>query len=168
MARVLVIAASALVLAACGTTRPLKDVTAQSWSGDYRFQWQANTQAMRRGVPVPEKVQIRPVTAVSVKDVPGARLDNGPQWAISFVGEAGKPLPLRPFKADGYRDFGWEQQRASGQIDCLESSAFMFLCRVPAGATVSFGRTNDEQLTSKTGLFGVILHQGSFELTPLE
>ena len=167
MVRVWVIAASALVLVACGTTRPAKDVAAQRWDGNYRFQWMAGTEAERRGTPTPAQVQIRPIT--SPKEVPGAdRYSNGPQWAISFVGQAGKPLPLKPFKADDYKDMGWVQQRAAGQIACLESGAFMFLCRAQPGATVSFGRNNDEQLTSKTGLFGVVLHQGSFELTPLD
>ena len=169
MVRILVLATSALVLAACGTTRPVQqDVTAQSWNGDYRFRWYADTMAAQRGLPAPEKVQIRPVTAASVKEVPGARLDNGPQWAISFVGQPGKPLPLKPFKEAGYKDMGWEKQRASGQIACLESGAFLFLCRMPPGSTLHFGAKREEPLTSKTGLFGVVLHQGSFELTPLE
>ena len=169
MLRVLVAAASALVLGACGTLpRPAaQDVATQSWSGDYRFQWAAGTQAARRGLPAPSQVRIRPIT--SAKEVPGAKADgNGPQWAISFVGEPGAPLPLIPFQAKGYEEMGWAVMRAGGKIACLESGSFMFVCRTHPGTTLSFGRQNDEQLTTKTGLFGVALHQGSFELTPLD
>ena len=167
MVRIGLIVASAMVLAACGTSRPAKDVASQSWSGDYRFQWMPGTRAAQRGLPVPQQVQIRPLT--STKDVPGAKAGtDGPQWVISFVGQPGKPLPLKPFKADDYRDMGWVQQRAAGQMACLETGAFLFVCRTAPGSLVTFGRKNDEQLTTKTGLFGVVLHQGSFELTPLD
>ena len=168
MTRFLVIVVSALVLAACGTTRPsASDVTAQDWSGNYRFQWMPNTPAATRGLPVPQQVQIRPIT--SVKDVPGAQsAHNGPQWAISFVGQEGKPLPLTRFTARDYEGLNLVQTRAAGQIACMESGAFLFLCRTPPGATVRFGRDTEDQLTSKTGLFGVVMHQGAFELTPLD
>ena len=167
MARVLVILASALVLAACSTAPTSKKLEAQNWSGNYRFQWMKDTPTARRGMPAPQQVQIRPVT--SAKDVPGARSDyDGPQWAISFVGEAGKPLPLVPFSARDYEGMHLVKQRAAGELACLQSGAFLFLCRTAPGATVQFGRDAQDQLTSKTGLFGVVLHQGSFELTPLD
>ncbi len=167
MARTLVILASALVLAACSTAPTSHDVAAQDWSGNYRFQWMKDTEAARRGMPTPQQVQIRPLA--SAKDVPGAKSDyDGPQWAISFAGEAGKPLPLVPFGTRDYADMYLAQQRAKGQISCLQSGAFLFLCRTAPGATVHFGRDANAQLTSQTGLFGVVLHQGSFELTPLD
>ncbi len=168
MVRFGLIVTTALVLAACGTSHSVKSVGASRWDGDYRFKWTSSSSpAVRRGFVAPEKVQIRPLT--SSDGVPGAKAhSNGPQWAISFVGEAGKPLPLTPFTANDYRDMGWTDMRAAGQMDCLESGAFMFICRTLPGATVHFGRRSDEQLTTKTGLFGVALHQGGFELTPLD
>ncbi|MEG0974767.1 MAG: hypothetical protein RSF42_08705 [Comamonas sp.] len=167
MARVLVILASALVLAACGTAPTSKKVEAQSWSGNYRFQWMKDTQAARRGMPAPKQVQIRPLTVV--KDVPGAKTDyDGPQWAISFVGEPGKPLPLAPFGTRDYEGMNLVKQRAAGEIHCLQSGAFLFLCRTAPGAIIQLGSDVQDQLTTKTGLFGVVLHQGGFELTPLD
>ena len=128
MVRFGLIVTTALVLAACGTSHSVKSVGASRWDGDYRFKWTSSSSpAVRRGFVAPEKVQIRPLT--SSDGVPGAKAhSNGPQWAISFVGQAGKPLPLTRFTARDYEGLNLVQTRAAGQIACMESGAFLFLC----------------------------------------
>ena len=156
-----------LLLTACSTPSLLSPgAAADPWSGDYRLHWLSSTPAVMRALPA-QQVQIRAITADM--QVPGAQSgQDGPQWAISFVSEAGAPLPLTPLEAKDYESIRLSSSATNAQIECLESGSLIFICRTQPHTTVQFGKSVGDRLTTTTGLLGVISHQGGFELTPLD
>lgn len=167
MVRITAVGAAALLLAACGTMTPESGSQGTDpWSGDYRVHWLSSTKAAPKQPD--QRVQIRVITPEM--EVPGAQSgQDGPQWAISFVEEAGAPLPLLPFADDEYQDLKLTHPVHKDQkIKCLEAGSLLYLCKTQPHTTVWFGGGAEDQLTTTTGLFGVAEHRGGFELTPLD
>lgn len=61
---------------------------------------------------------------------------------------------------------GLAAEDSGGAIECL-SGAGLFICRTEPGAPVTIGQEGDsggEVYPNRTGMFGVALHAGGFEL----
>ncbi|WP_179375713.1 phosphate ABC transporter permease [Winogradskyella wichelsiae] len=63
-----------------------------------------------------------------------------------------------------YEEFGWTELYKSGAMKCLDGGHF-FICKTIEGGTVTI---DEEKFVSKTGIFGIMLHHGLFELDKIE
>jgi len=134
----------------------------EAWSGAYRLEWidAGKTGAEMRIAPAPD--------ADPAKLVEKYRADLT-RWTISQPVSGQKGATLRRFLSSQYEAFGWGDLREAARIECLDANR-LFVCRTDPGTTISFGpdRPNRETLVARTGVFGVILHAGAFELKKLD
>lgn len=59
-----------------------------------------------------------------------------------------------------YEQFGWTEMYLKGEIKCIDTGVF-FVCQTKPNSKV---KTNDDSFFTKTGIFGIRLHYGLFEL----
>ena len=130
------------------TTAPEND----AWVGRYRLTWMKGTPAAEAGAPdlvfsiarVPDADPNK--MTVKEREVSLAR------WTLSS-GE--QNMVLRRFHPNDY-----EGLNTAGGIECLDGGN-VFFCRVKPGTIV-------KGILARTGFFGVVLHEGGFELTKLD
>ncbi len=87
------------------------------------------------------------------------------QWLIKTIskkGNGGKVLRSFSFtkEKDEYEQFGWTELHKKGKMKCLDGGR-LFICKTTPKTTVT---TNGESFFSNSGIFGVLLHHGGFEL----
>jgi hypothetical protein len=135
-------------------TAPLGD----NWSGHYGLQWVSISQAGSRLV-LAKAPDADPEKLVEKYQSDLAR------WTLADVQTPTQTVSLRRFLAAEYEGLGWAALHAAGQIECLDASR-MFVCRTRPGTTVKIGRDgpSQESLLAGTGVFGIVLHAGAFEL----
>jgi hypothetical protein len=128
------------------------------WSGHYGLQWVGVSQAGSRLV-LAKAPDADPGTLVEKYQSDLAR------WTLADVQTPAKTVSLRRFLAVEYEEFGWAALHADGRIECLDASR-MFVCMTTPGTTVKIGRDGprQESLLASTGVFGIVLHAGAFEL----
>ena len=133
-------------------TQPAVSVAGASWQGTYRMHWMAGTD--EQDAASMRTLQLRA---------------KGKGWLSRFDGDQGQQqgLLFSPATAQDYAELGWARLHATGRMRCLFAGSMAFVCRTRPGATVPFLGAADGQLTTQSGLFGV-MHQGGFELTPLD
>jgi hypothetical protein len=90
------------------------------------------------------------------------------RWSLTTLDAANKEtslkeISLQRLRGRDYAGMGWESLHKKGQIDCLEGRRF-FICRTLPDTTVIIGTDKAEAFYSKTGIFVVVLHKGSYEL----
>ena len=129
-----------------------------SWSGHYGLQWLSVAQAGSR------------VVLAKAPDADPGKLVEELQsdlvrWTIADVRTPTETVKLRRFLAAEYEGFGWAALHAAGRIECLDAR-HLFVCRTTPGTTVKIGRDGPQQesLLASTGVFGIVLHAGAFEL----
>jgi hypothetical protein len=61
---------------------------------------------------------------------------------------------------DDYEEFGWTELHREGKMNCIDGGHF-FICQTQPNTTVKLG---EELFFSRTGIFGIMLHRGLFEL----
>jgi len=61
---------------------------------------------------------------------------------------------------NGYEEFGWTDLHKKDKMHCIDGGNF-FICKTDANRDVTFG---DEILHTETGIFGILLHHGPFQL----
>lgn len=131
---------------------------ADDWSGHYGLKWVAVSQAGSRLV-----------LAKAPDADPGALVEKYQsdlaRWTLADMQTPTQTVSLRRFLAAEYADLGWSALHADGGIECLDASR-MFVCRTVPGTTVKIGRDGprQESLLASTGVFGIVLHAGAFEL----
>ena len=59
-----------------------------------------------------------------------------------------------------YEEFGWTELYLKEEMKCLDAGHF-FICQTKPNSTV---KIEDESFFTKTGIFGIRLHYGLFEL----
>ncbi len=141
---------------------------AGGWSGAYRLEWFRGSVADRQaGGPV-QIIIARAPDADAEKSMARDRADLR-RWTLTQGGSAEPSPPLRPFVARDYEGWGWTDMHAAGGIECIDGER-LFVCRAEPGATIAFGPAGQKQetLTAQTGLFGIVLHEGAFELKKLD
>jgi hypothetical protein len=154
MRRLVACLACALSVGLAAAAAPVGD----DWSGHYGLQWVGVSQAGSR------LVLAKAPDADPGMLVEKYQLDLD-RWTLADVQTPGKTVSLRRFIAAEYGGFGWAALHAAGQIECLDASR-MFVCRAAPGTTVKIGGDGplQESLLASTGVFGIVLHAGAFEL----
>jgi len=129
-----------------------------NWSGHYGLQWLSVAQAGSR------------VVLAKAPDADPGKLVEQYQsdlvrWTIADMRTPTETVSLRRFLAEEYEGFGWAALHAAGGIECLDAR-HLFVCRTTPGTTVKIGRDGPQQesLLASTGVFGIVLHAGAFEL----
>lgn len=129
-----------------------------NWSGHYGLQWVSVSQAGSR------------LVLAKVPDADPGKLVEKYQsdlvrWTIADVRTPAETVFLRRFLAEEYEGFGWAALHAAGGIECLDAR-HLFVCKTTPGTTVKIGRDGPQQesLLARTGVFGIVLHAGAFEL----
>ncbi|WP_431096106.1 hypothetical protein [Polaromonas aquatica] len=129
-----------------------------NWSGHYGLEWLGIAQAGSR------------VVLAKAPDAdPGKLLEEYRsdlvRWTIADVRVPAEAVTLRRFLVAEYEGLGWTALHAAGGIECLDARR-MFVCKTAPGTTVKIGRDGPQQesLLASTGVFGIVLHAGAFEL----
>ncbi|MDO9439249.1 MAG: hypothetical protein Q7T73_00010 [Beijerinckiaceae bacterium] len=132
------------------------------WSGLYRLEWLGGARSVE-DVRIERAPDADPATLVEKYQ------DDLTRWAMSQDAAPRERTTLRRFLPSEYKGWGWDDLPKDVRIECLDASR-MFVCRTAPGTTISFGpdRPNRETLLAKTGVFGVVLHAGAFELKKLD
>jgi hypothetical protein len=128
------------------------------WSGRYHVEW------LKGGHGGGTLVISRALDAKVVDLVEKYQSDLA-RWVLTTPSEPSSLVGLRRFTAGEFKEFGWSDLHAAGQIRCLDAGR-LFVCQTEPGLTVSFGPEGPQQerLLARTGLFGIALHAGAFEL----
>ncbi|MGJ7488183.1 hypothetical protein ACSFA2_23165 [Variovorax sp. LT2P21] len=139
------------------------------WSGVYRLEWVKGSVAAERSGATPEQVVVAKVADADPAKVLERYRSDLSRWTLSEAKRSEESPPLRRFVARDYEGLGWNALHASGSIECLDGG-HLFVCRTRPGATVAFGPEgpNRETLIAQTGVFGIVLHAGAFELKKLD
>jgi hypothetical protein len=129
-----------------------------NWSGHYGLHWLGVSQAGAR------------IVLAKAADADPGKLVEGFQsgldrWTIADVRTPTETVELRRFLAVEYARLGWAALHTAGRIECLDAG-HLFVCQTTPGATVKIGRDGPQQesLLASTGVFGIVLHAGAFEL----
>lgn len=61
---------------------------------------------------------------------------------------------------DDYEEFGWTELHREGKMNCIDGGHF-FICQTQPNTTVKLWK---ESFFSRTGIFGLMLHRGLFEI----
>ncbi|MDO9405413.1 MAG: hypothetical protein Q7T87_15370 [Polaromonas sp.] len=150
---------AAACLACALSAGPLAAATADGWSGSYRLEWVAGVSQPPARVVLAKAPDADPDRLVEKYQADLAR------WTIADAGAPGETRLLRRFIGSEYTEWGWSGLHASGDIECLDASR-LFVCRTTPGTTVRFGPDgpSQESLLARSGVFGIALHAGAFEL----
>ncbi len=136
------------------------------WSGTYRMEPGSKDNAR----PIETAIYvISKSPSLDAKNVAARYESDLMRWNMRLQGGSENDTnQLRRFLANGkdneYKDFGWAQMHAANQIDCLDG-ANLFFCRTKPGTQVRFNK--NEVFLTKSGIFGILLHAGVFELYKL-
>ena len=138
------------------------------WSGAYRLEWLKGTRAAEKGAEGSDVILARAPDADPEKLAEKYRPDPA-RWTMAQTDNARERTTLRRFLATEYKGMGWAGLHGDGRIECLDAG-HMFVCRTTPGATITVGPEgpNRETLSAQTGVFGVVLHAGAFQLKKLE
>ncbi|WP_219216622.1 hypothetical protein [Variovorax boronicumulans] len=160
-----------VMLCAIGASASAGAAERDAWSGLYRHEWVADTQAAR------ERPGAGPsqLTIARAPDADPARLAERYQadlarWTLADGSGGGeKSEPLRRFLPRDYGEWGWTALHEAGRMECLDGG-HLFICKTAPDTTVAFGPEGPRQetLRVKTGVFGIALHAGAFELKKLD
>jgi hypothetical protein len=164
----LLITISIVTLSGCvtnqGTPTAITTHKSNTWDGHYRLTWMEDSPAAEGGAS-DEELSITRTPDADPAEVDEKLKTDLARWTLSSdeddIGE------LRRFLPTEYEEWGWTSLYTTGAIECLVSSHF-FVCRVEPGTTVIFEGSVQEKILARTGLFGVALHAGGFELTKLD
>jgi len=128
------------------------------WSGHYGLQWLGVSHPGSR-VVLAKAPDADPQKLVEKYQSDLAR------WTIADVQTPTQTVSLRRFLEEQYEGFGWAALHAAGRIECLDAN-HVFVCKTTPGTTVKIGPDgpSQESLLSSTGVFGIRLHAGAFEL----
>jgi len=141
----------------------------EPWSGVYRLEWvKGSAASVRSDGAAVQVVVAKAPDADAAKLMERWRADLS-RWTFSDAVAAGEGQLLRRFVSREYAEFGWAALHEAGDMECLDG-AHLFVCRTKPGATVAFGPEGPrrESMTAQTGVFGIALHQGAFELKKLD
>ena len=133
------------------------------WSGLYRLEWVGGQERQGADVRIEQAPNADPTELVEKYRSDLTR------WTMLQVDAPRERTTLRRFLPAEYEGWGWDDLPKDMRIECLDASR-MFVCKTAPGTTISFGpdRPNRETLVAKTGIFGVVLHAGAFELKKLD
>jgi len=65
---------------------------------------------------------------------------------------------------NAYEEFNWTQMHKEDKMHCIDGGNF-FICQTTSNSTITFG---DEEFYTDSGIFGIRLHYGAFQLYKVE
>lgn len=103
------------------------------------------------------------------KDIAGKYESDLLRWNLFVENGADKEtVSLRRFlinkEDDEYKEFGWTELHKAGKMNCLDGG-HLFICSTTPNSTIKLG---EEKFTTKTGIFGIMLHKGLFDFYKVE
>lgn len=133
------------------------------WSGNY---------VVRSSESVPmDTMRIQKTSDINKEDVASRYESDLSRWEISSKSDSYEDKVLvRRFLFDleddenEYEEFGWTELHLNKEMNCLDAGHF-FICRTKPNSEIAIG---DEFFFTETGLFGIRLHYGLFELEKLD
>lgn len=156
-----------LIVAQEESIRVEKDNATDNWSGRYRLE-------IRNGDTIRKQplvfVKIRKTGDINPEDEAARYKSDLKRWVISTEGTEDEVV-IRRFLFDleeernEYEQFGWSALHEDGKMECLDAGHF-FICKTTPNTTVNFG--DDEAAFTESGIFGIRLHLGLFELYEVE
>jgi hypothetical protein len=143
--------------------------SSDAWSGVYRLEWVKGSAAVERsGAAAQTLVVAKAADADPANLVERYRADLS-RWTLREATGSEQGRSLRRFVERDYEGVGWSALHAAGSIECLDGG-HLFVCRTQPGTTVALGPEGPkrETLIAQTGVFGIVLHAGAFELKKLD
>lgn len=152
------------------STKPDKATAADAdtWSGTYRMEPGSKDNA--RPISVATYV-ISKAPDLVAKNAAYRYQSDIARWSMRLQeGSKNDTSELRRFltnedrNGNEYEQFGWKEMHTAKKIECLDGGNFFF-CRTEPNTHVRFSQ--NESYTTKSGIFGILLHAGVFELYKL-
>ncbi|MDM0119841.1 hypothetical protein [Variovorax arabinosiphilus] len=143
--------------------------TSDPWSGVYRLEWvKGGATAERSGAASQTLVVAKAADADPAKLVERDWAELS-RWTLREATGSEQGRLLRRFVERDYEGLGWSALHAAGSIECLDGG-HLFFCLTQPGTTVALGPEGPkrETLIAQTGVFGIVLHAGAFELKKLD
>jgi hypothetical protein len=144
-----------------------------TWSGTYRIEAGSKDNAQHIETAV---YAINKLPDLREKDVASRYESDLARWRMSLQANGNsesvknepiknKSTTLRRFLANDdlneYEQFGWMGLYMQNKIECMDAGHFFF-CRTEPNTKVNF--SDKESYVTKSGIFGILLHAGVFEL----
>lgn len=136
------------------------------WSGEYEVYSRDNL-----STPIDTLVILKTKDADAEKLVSKLKADIA-RWNISSKSNPkDESLEVRRFLTDDlnakneYKEFGWEELNKKGKMNCIDGGHF-FICKSEPEILIQFNK--EESYFSKTGIFGIWLHQGLVDLKKIK
>jgi hypothetical protein len=147
------------------TVPPANLADADVWSGTYRMEPGSKDNAR----PISTAIYtISKAPTLDAKNVAGRYESDLVRWTmrLQYSGKNDSST-LRRFVANKdlneYEEFGWKEMHIAQKIECMDGGNFFF-CKTAPNSTV---RVGNEAFTTVSGIFGILLHAGVFELYKL-
>jgi hypothetical protein len=141
---------------------------ADTWSGTYRMEPGSKDNAGPIGVAT---YVISKAPDLVAKNAAYRYESDLTRWSMRLQeGSKNDTSQLRRFlttedrNGNEYEQFGWKEMHAAKKIECLDGGNFFF-CRTEPNTHVRFSKS--ESYHTKSGIFGILLHAGVFELYKL-
>ena len=147
----------AFLLIAITTYSQDKDI----WSGEYILK-------SIESIPT-DTIKIKKIPNLSKEDVAGRFESDLKRWEIYSENDDDK-VSLRRFLFDQqddeneYEEFGWTALHVKGKMECIDAGHF-FICQTTPNSQVTI---DDYSFFTETGVFGIRLHYGLFQLEKLK
>lgn len=129
------------------------------WSGEYLLK--------SSEMEILDTIKIEKTADANPKDlVPREQLDLN-RWQLSSISDNyADKIKLKNFlddpkDKDEYEEFGWTELHLQDLMHCVDAG-HLFICQTKPKSTVKFSK--EEEFYSETGLFGIRLHFGLFNL----
>jgi tetratricopeptide (TPR) repeat protein len=138
-----------------------------TWSGRYRME--SGSKDNRE--PIPTTVfEITKIADLGEKDVAGRYESDLARWQMRVEEDGAKQSkPIRRFilsdDFNEYEGFGWTQLYLQNKIECMDAGNFFF-CKAEPNSNIKFNK--NESYTTKSGIFGILLHAGVFEMVKVD
>jgi len=133
------------------------------WSGTYIFHY-PDSEAV-------DSIKIEKINDLHIDDVAARYESDLSRWEISSKSDNYEDkVIVRRFLCDiendenEYEEFGWTALHLKGEMNCLDAGHF-FICSTTPNSTIMIG---EESFFTKTGIFGIRLHYGLFELEKVD
>lgn len=162
MKNYLFILLSFIILKGCGQEKSSKDI----WSGRYEL-----LITVQGKYQVVDTLEIRKIANAKAEKLAAQYESDLERWTIHSLKEPDEKREVRRFlfdledNIDEYESLNWTDLHLQGKINCIDAGNF-FICSTTPNTWVNLGEK--EKYFTKTGIFGIRLHFGAFELRKIE
>lgn len=147
-------------------------ILSDAWSGTYHIKM--HTEAAFETINRPELIIERTADA-NAEDLVSKYREDLVRWHMypekntkNETIDSNDSITLRRFLMNDdkneYEEFGWTALHKTKKMKCLDAG-HLFICKTTKDSTVNIG---EESFITTTGLFGIRLHSGLFDLKKVE